>query len=68
MLTDGEESDDADAALVVSEKEMDSAALEAGHYGVALPKAFSNTDLVAAQANDPDCLRYSPLVNKPRTQ
>ena len=68
LLTDGEESDDADAALVVPEKETDTAALVTGHGGVALPKAFSNTGLVKAQANDPDCLRYSPLVNKPRTQ
>ena len=68
LLTDGEESDDADAALVVPGKETDVAILSAGEGGVALRKAFSNDDLVAAQAKDPDCMRFSPLVNKPRTQ
>ena len=42
--------------------------LGAGEGGVALPKAFSNEDLVVAQAKDPDCLGYMPLVNKPRAQ
>ena len=32
----------------------------------ALPKAFSNANFIAAQAKDPDCLRYMQLVNKPR--
>ena len=50
LLTDGEESDDADAALVVPGKEADVAMLGAGEGVVALPKAFSNADLVAAQA------------------
>ena len=68
LLTDGEESDDADAALVVPGKETDVAILGAGKGGVALPKAFSNDDLVATQAKDPACLRYMPLVNKPRAQ
>ena len=40
LLTDGEESDDADAALVVPENETDVAMLGAGEGGVALPKAF----------------------------
>ena len=68
LLTDGEESDDADAAPMVPGKKTDVAMLNAGEGGVALPKAFSNDDLVAAQAKDPDCLRYMPLVNKPRAQ
>ena len=68
LLTDGEESDDADGALVVPKKETDVAMLGAGEGGVALPKAFPNDDLVEAQAKDPDCLRYAPLVNKPRAQ
>ena len=68
LLSDGEESDDADAALVMPEKETDVAMLGAGEGGSALPKAFSNDGLVAAQAKDPDCLRYAPLVNKPRAQ
>ena len=42
--------------------------LGAGEGGVALPKAFPNDDLVAAQTKNPDCLRYAPLVNKPRAQ
>ena len=67
LLTDGEESDDADAALVVPENETNAAVLGTGSGGVALPKA-SNASLITAQANDPDCLRYSPLVNKPRAQ
>ena len=54
LLTEGEESDDADAALVVPEKETDVAMLGAGEGGVALPKAFPNDDLVAGQAKDPD--------------
>ena len=68
LLTDGEESDDTDAALVVPEKEIAVAMLGAGEGGVALPKAFPNDDLVAAQAKDPDCLRYAPLVNRPQAQ
>ena len=68
LLTDGEESDDADAALVLPGKETDVAMLGTGEGGVALPKAFPNADLIAMQAKDPDCLRYMPLVNKPRAQ
>ena len=68
LLTDGEESDDADAALVVPAKHTDVAMLGAGEGWVALPKAFSNADLVATQAKDPECLRYMPLVNNPRAQ
>ena len=48
LLTDGEESDDADAPLVVPEKGMDTVALSTGNGGVALPKAFSNADLITA--------------------
>ena len=68
LLTDGEESDDADAACAVTKNYTAAAMLGAGEGGVALPKAFSNCDLVAAQAKDPDCLRCMPLVNKPRAQ
>ena len=68
LLTDGEESDDADGALVVPKKETDVAMLGAGEGGVALPTAFPNDDLVEAEAKDPDCLRYAPLVNKPLAQ
>ena len=68
LLTNGEESDDADAALVVPGKEADVAMLGTGEGGVALPKAFPNADLIEMQAKDPDCLRYMPLVNKPRVQ
>ena len=67
LLTDGEESDDADAALVVPENETNAAVLGTGSGGVALPKA-SNASLITAQANDPDCLRCATLVNKPRAQ
>ena len=66
VLTDAEESDDADAFLVVPGKETDAAALGTGEGGVALPKAFPNADLIAMQAKDPDCLRYMQFVNKPR--
>ena len=68
LRTDGEESDDADAALVVPGKHTDVAVLGAGEGWVALPKAFSNDDVVATHAKDPNCLRYMPLVNKPRAQ
>lgn len=68
LLTDAEESDDADAALVVPNKETDTAALGTGGRGIAMPKVFPNADLIAAQAKDPDCLRYIQLVNKPRAQ
>ena len=68
VLTDAEESDDADAALVVPGKETDAAALSTGERGIALPKSFSNADLTATQAKDPDCLSYTQLVNKPRAQ
>ena len=68
VLTDAEESDDADAALVVPGKEADVAALGTGEGGVALPKAFPNADPIATHAKDPDCLRYMQLVNKPRAQ
>ena len=68
MLTDAEESDDADAALVVPGKEPAIAALGTGEGGVALPKAFPNADLIATQAKETDCLRYMQLVNKPRAQ
>ena len=68
LLTDGEESDDADATLVVPRKETDVAMLGTGKGKVALPKAFPNADLIAMQAKDPHCLRYMPLVNKPRAQ
>ena len=67
-LTDAEESDDADAALVVPGRETEVAALGTGEGGVALPKALPNDDLIAAQAKDPDCLHYMQLVNKPRAQ
>ena len=67
LLLDGEESDDAGAALVVPEKETDAAVLGTGNGGVALPNA-SNASLITAQANDPDCLRCATLVNKPRAQ
>ena len=68
VLTDAEESDDADAALVVPDRETDVAAIGTGTGGVALPKAFPNADLIATQAKDPDCLRCMQLVNKPRSQ
>ena len=68
MLTDAEESDDADAALMVPGKETDIAALGIGEGGVALPRAFPNAELIATQAKDTDCLRYIQLVNKPRAQ
>ena len=68
VLTNAEESDDADAAPVVPVTEADSAALGTGERGIALPKAFLNADLIATQAKDPDCLRYMQLVNKPRAQ
>ena len=68
VLTDAEESDDAEAALVMPAKETDAAALGTGERGIALPKAFPNADLVATQVKDPDCLRYMQLVNKPRAQ
>ena len=69
LLTDGEESDAADAALMVRGKEADVAMLGTGEGGVALPKAFTNPDLITVQAKtDPDCLRYMPLVNSPRAQ
>ena len=68
LLTDGEESDDADAALVMPQNKTDSVRLGAGEGGVALSKVFSNDSLVARQAKDPDCLRYMPLVDKPRAQ
>ena len=68
LLTDSEESDDADAALVVPGKEADVGMLGTGEGGVALPKAFTNADLITMRAKDPDCLRYMPLVNKPRAQ
>ena len=58
VLTDAEESEDADAALVVPGRETDAAALGTGEGGVALPKAFSNADLIATQAKDLDGLRY----------
>ena len=68
VLTDAEENDDADAALVVPGKETDAAALGTGERGMALLKDFPNADLIATQAKDPDCLRYMQLVNKPRAQ
>ena len=68
VLTDAEKSDDADAALVVPDKETDAARLGTGKRGIALSKAFSNADLIATQAKDPGCLRYMQLVNKPRAQ
>ena len=68
VLTDAEESDDAEAALVVPGRETDVAALGTGERGVALPKAFPKADLIAPQVKDPDCLRYMQLVNKPRAQ
>ena len=66
VVTGAKESDDADAALAVPGKETDASALRTGEGGVALPKAFLNADLIATQAKDADCLRYMPLVNKPR--
>ena len=68
VLTDAEESDDADAALVVPGKETDAAAVGTGEGGAALPKAFPNADLIATRAKDLDCLRYMQLVNKPQAQ
>ena len=68
VLTDAEENDDADAALVVPGTETDVAALGIGEGGVVLPKAFPNAELIATQAKDPDCLRYMQLMNKPRAQ
>ena len=68
MLTDAQESDDADAALVVPVMETDAAALGTGERGIALPKAFADADLIATQAKDPDCLRYMQVVNKPRAE
>ena len=68
VLTDAEESDDANAAPAVPGRETDVAALGTGEGGIALPKAFPNADLIAMQAKDPDCLRYMELVNKPRAE
>ena len=68
LLTDAEESEEADAALVVPGRETDVAQLRSGEGGVALPKAFPNADLIGAQEKDPDCLRYMQLENKPRAQ
>ena len=68
VLTDAEESDDDDAALVVPGKETDVAALGTGEGGVALPKAFPNAEVIATQAKDAACLRYMQLANKPRAQ
>ena len=68
VLTDAKDSEDADAALGVPGKETDDAALGTGERGVALPKAFSNADLIATPAKDPDCLHDMQLVNKPRAQ
>ena len=68
LFTDGQESDDANAALVVPEKETDDARLGTGKGGIVLPKASSNADLLMTQAKGPDCLRYMPPVNKPRAQ
>ena len=68
VLTAAEESDDADAALVVPGRETDVAALGTGEGGAVIPKAFPNADLIATHAQDPDCLRYMQLVNKPRAQ
>ena len=68
MLTDGDERDDADAALVIPGKDADVAMLGTGEGGVALPEAFTNADLITMQAKDPDCLHYMQLVNKLRTQ
>ena len=68
VLTDAEESDEADGALVVPGREIDVAALGTSEGGVALSKVFPNADLIATQAKDPDCLRYVQLVNKPRAQ
>ena len=58
VLTDPEESDDADAALVVPGRETAVAALGTGEDGVALPKPLPNADLIATQAKDLDCLRW----------
>ena len=68
VLTDADESDDADAALVVPGKETDVAVLGTAEWEVALPKAFCKVDLIATQAKDPDCSRYMQLVNNPRMQ
>ena len=60
VLSDAEENGDADAALVMPGRETDVAALGTGEGGVALlslPKAVPNADLIASQAEDPDCLR-----------
>ena len=53
---------------MVPGRETDVAALGTGKGGIALPKAFSNVDLIATQTKDPDCLRYMQLVNKPRAR
>ena len=68
LLTDGEESDGADAALVVPGNDTDRAMLGTGEGGVALPNAFPKADRIPMQAQDPACLRYRSLVNKPRAQ
>ena len=68
LLTDGEESDYAEAARVVPKKETDVAMLGTCEGGVAPPKPFPNADLIAMQAKGPDCLRYMSLVNKPQPQ
>ena len=65
---DASGSDDINAATVVPNKETDTSALGSGEREIALPKAFPNVDLIAAQAKDPDCLRYMQLVNKSRAQ
>ena len=68
VLTNAEESDDADAAVLVPGKDTDIAALGAGERKVALPITFPNADLIATQAKDPDCSRYMQSLNKPRAQ
>lgn len=68
VLTDTEDSEDADMAMVVPHKETDSSVLGTGERGIALPKAVPNAERIAAQAKAPDCLRYMQLVNKPRAQ
>ena len=68
VLTDAEETDDADAALVVPARETDAAALGTGERGIVRAKAFPNAEFIATQAKGPDCLRYMQLVNKPRAQ
>ena len=68
LLIDDEENVDADAALVVPGKEANVTILGTGEGGLALPKDFTNADLITMHAKDPDCLRYMPLVNKPRAQ